>query len=435
MGKNLLAKFLFFLSLTSFLIIFYRRNEVSGIYNFNDLYFLVPIFLFGLSIASVFLPKIIKFYFFYSLSAILISIYSLEIIFFFQSGKNIEKKKVEYFKKNKLDYRKRFEVYDNILKRNLNETLTVPPQNFLKKNYPLFPLSGISQKKTIMCNESGYYNNYISDRFGFNNDDKVYEKKDIHSVFIGDSFLHGACVNNVNNLISNLRSTKFFNEKNILNLGYGGNGPLINLATLREYFPKNKNVKYLFWIYYEGNDLKELNNELASETLLKYLKNSTYSQSLKKKQKEINNYVFDLLNNNEKINDETNFLSLKIIISILGIDRTRGLIFSKFDPKYKKNVEILNSFKKIAQEIHIYSKYFKTELVFVYIPSSFKSEGKNYYEDVLNIIIDNKIKFLDLTNVKFIYDKNMYPKFGAHFNEKGYKALSDEISLFMIKNN
>ena len=435
MGKNLLAKFLFFLSLTSFLIIFYRRNEVSGIYNFNDLYFLVPIFFFGLSIASVFLPKIIKFYFFYSLSAILISIYSLEIIFFFQSGKNIEKKKVEYFKKNKLDYRKRFEVYDNILKRNLNETLTVPPQNFLKKNYPLFPLSGISQKKTIMCNESGYYNNYISDRFGFNNDDKVYEKKDIHSVFIGDSFLHGACVNNVNNLISNLRSTKFFNEKNILNLGYGGNGPLINLATLREYFPKNKNVKYLFWIYYEGNDLKELNNELASETLLKYLKNSTYSQSLKKKQKEINNYVFDLLNNNEKINDETNFLSLKIIISILGIDRTRGLIFSKFDPKYKKNVEILNSFKKIAQEIHIDSKYFKTELVFVYIPSSFKSEGKNYYEDVLNIIIDNKIKFLDLTNVKFIYDKNMYPKFGAHFNEKGYKALSDEISLFMIKNN
>ena len=435
MGKNLLAKFLFFLSLTSFLIIFYRRNEVSGIYNFNDLYFLVPILLFGLSIASVFLPKIIKFYFFYSLSAILISIYSLEIIFFFQSGKNIEKKKVEYFKKNKLDYRKRFEVYDNILKRNLNETLTVPPQNFLKKNYPLFPLSGISQKKTIMCNESGYYNNYISDRFGFNNDDKVYEKKDIHSVFIGDSFLHGACVNNVDNLISNLRSTKFFNEKNILNLGYGGNGPLINLATLREYFPKNKNVKYLFWIYYEGNDLKELNNELASETLLKYLKNSTYSQSLKKKQKEINNYVFDLLNNNEKINDETNFLSLKSIISILGIDRTRGLIFSKFDPKYKKNVEILNSFKKIAQEIHIYSKYFKTELVFVYIPSSFKSEGKNYYEDVLNIIIDNKIKFLDLTNVKFIYDKNMYPKFGAHFNEKGYKALSDEISLFMIKNN
>ena len=101
MGKNLLAKFLFFLSLTSFLIIFYRRNEVSGIYNFNDLYFLVPIFLFGLSIASVFLPKIIKFYFFYSLSAILISIYSLEIIFFFQSGKNIEKKKLDILKKIK----------------------------------------------------------------------------------------------------------------------------------------------------------------------------------------------------------------------------------------------------------------------------------------------------------------------------------------------
>ena len=91
-----------------------------------------------------------------------------------------------------------------------------------------------------MCNESGYYNNYISDRFGFNNDDKIYEKKEIHSVFIGDSFLHGACVNNKDNLISNLSSTKFFKEKNILNLGYSGNGPLLNLATLREYFPRKK---------------------------------------------------------------------------------------------------------------------------------------------------------------------------------------------------
>ena len=45
-----------------------------------------------------------------------------------------------------------------------------------------------------------------------------YMKKKIHSVFIGDSFLHGACVNNKDNLISNLRSTKIFKEKNILNL-------------------------------------------------------------------------------------------------------------------------------------------------------------------------------------------------------------------------
>ena len=52
----------------------------------------------------------------------------------------------------------------------------------------------------------------------------------------------------------------------------------------------------------------------------------------------------------KKINDETNFLSLKIIISILGIDRTRGLIFSKFDPKYKKNVEILNFSRKLLKK-------------------------------------------------------------------------------------
>ena len=286
-----------------------------------------------------------------------------------------------------------------------------------------------------MCNESGYYNNYISDRFGFNNDDKIFEKKEIHSVFIGDSFLHGACVNNKDNLISNLRSTKFFKEKNILNLGYSGNGPLLNLATLREYFPRKKNVKYLFWIYYEGNDLQELNNEIKSETLSNYLKNSKYTQNLDNKQEKINNYLSVFLKENKKIDNELNFFSLKNILSILGADRTRSLIFSKFNINYKKNIEIINSFKKITREIKTHSKSLKTELVFVYIPSSFKSEGKNYYEDVSSAIIENKIKFLDLTKTDFIYDKNMYPKFGAHFNERGYEVLSNKISSFMTKNN
>ena len=35
-----------------------------------------------------------------------------------------------------------------------------------------FPLSGISNSKTVHCNENGYFTTYESDRFGFNNNDK-----------------------------------------------------------------------------------------------------------------------------------------------------------------------------------------------------------------------------------------------------------------------
>ena len=86
-------------------------------------------------------------------------------------------------------------------------------------------------------------------------------------------------------------------------------------------------MKYLFWIYYEGNDLQELNNEIKSETLSNYLKNSNYTQNLDNKQEKINNYLSVFLKENKKIDDELNFFSLKNILSILGADRTRSLIF------------------------------------------------------------------------------------------------------------
>lgn len=382
------------------------------------------------------MPKILKFYFSYLILAFLLAVYSIEIIYFSQNFKSQEKKKFEFFKENNLDSRERSELYANILLKKLNETLTVPPQNFLYENYPIFPLSGISKIKTIMCNESGYFNDYISDRYGFNNNDKIYDKKDIDSVFIGDSFLHGACVNNKDNLISNLKSTTFFKEKNILNLGYGGNGSLLNLATLKEYFPNSKNVKHVFWIYYEGNDLEELNNEISNKILIKYLNNTKFSQDLKNKQKEINKYVTDVLKKNVERGDEKDLPVINTLVSILGLDRVRNLFYSKFitNNKYKKNIELVKIFEDIVFETKKHVSDYKAQLIFVYIPSNFKSEGKRYYKNILNIIKKNNIKYLDLTNDNFIKDKNMYPKYGAHFNQNGYKVLSKKISLFMRGN-
>ena len=59
----------------------------------------------------------------------------------------------------------------------------------------LIPLSGISNIKTIDCNENGYFSFYNSDRYGFNNNDSVWDEKTIEYLLIGDSFTQGACVN------------------------------------------------------------------------------------------------------------------------------------------------------------------------------------------------------------------------------------------------
>ena len=49
----------------------------------------------------------------------------------------------------------------------------------MKTDIPLMPLSGVSNRKTILCNENGYYAIYQSDRYGFNNPDQEWDKQKI----------------------------------------------------------------------------------------------------------------------------------------------------------------------------------------------------------------------------------------------------------------
>jgi hypothetical protein len=124
-------------------------------------------------------------------------------------------------------------LYKKIWPKDKNISVALYPRNFLhKKNDNIFFLSGIKNSETIVCNENGYYSIYQSDRYGFNNPDNEWDKKEIEYFLVGDSFTHGSCVNRPNDISSVLRN---LSNKSILNLGMRGNGPLIEYTTLREY--------------------------------------------------------------------------------------------------------------------------------------------------------------------------------------------------------
>ena len=72
-----------------------------------------------------------------------------------------------------------------------------------------------------------------------------------------------------------------------------GNGPLIEYATLREYL--NTNVKKVLWIYFEGNDLRNLENEKTNDILINYLKDLNFTQNLKLKQNDIDTLLSNLI--------------------------------------------------------------------------------------------------------------------------------------------
>ncbi|MGH8542704.1 MAG: hypothetical protein ACREX3_03470, partial [Gammaproteobacteria bacterium] len=56
----------------------------------------------------------------------------------------------------------------------------------------VLPLSGISGKLTLFCNESGQYSFYRSDEYGFHNPKGVWSYRDLQVAALGDSFTSGA---------------------------------------------------------------------------------------------------------------------------------------------------------------------------------------------------------------------------------------------------
>ena len=98
----------------------------------------------------------------------LLTVYTIEIAYTLY---NISSYKHKKWSKNKLT---RYDVYMDYKNSAKEAVLIVPPVSYIsKKKLPnnLYPLSGISKKFTISCNELGFWSTYKSDRYGFNNPD------------------------------------------------------------------------------------------------------------------------------------------------------------------------------------------------------------------------------------------------------------------------
>ncbi len=146
---------------------------------------------------------------------------------------------------------------------------------------PLLPLGGISRATTVNCNEGDQRQFPVlqSDRYGFNNEDTVYAQKNDRILLLGDSFIYGQCVHQEQTVAGHLRRNGYA----AISLGVGGNGPLFDLASLREYGSRLR-PKTVVWFYTVGNDLIDLrDHEIRSKILINYF-DPQFSQNLAGKQ-------------------------------------------------------------------------------------------------------------------------------------------------------
>lgn len=408
--------------------------------------FYILFFILFLLISINYLNETIKKYFLISFLSIIFVFYIFEIKLMIYPKEDIHKKilnkKIDLFNQSsekKFDTRSKFEIYKDF--KNNGTVITTNPSDLIDgiSNDDFVPLSGISNSETIFCNENGYYSTYKSDRFGFNNPDEAWNSESIEYLLIGDSFVHGACVNRPHDITSSLRKVS---NSSAINLGYRSNGPLLNLATLIEYSPDK--VKNILWFYYEENDLVDLNGEIIFNPpvnfLLNYL-NNTFTQNLKNNQNKIDKLIYKKIlfhekNQNDKIIiKQKNYINS--LLSTIKLSKTRNIIRQKMYQPH--NLNIPSEFEIILKRVKLLSQKKNANLYFVYLPEYNRYKDKNYnninYPKIKKIVQGLNIDFIDLNENLFELESNPLKFFPfeeyGHYNNYGYKKVAEFIYNFI----
>lgn len=137
---------------------------------------------------------------------------------------------------------------------------------------PVYPIGSLPNTPTYLCDEGYGLITYRSDRFGLRNSDQnwdnVYDQSNIF--VIGDSFIHGECVEE-NALIT--RNIERLTKQNTLNLGMGGNSPYEYRAILQSIIKpivnntkKRNKVVMVFYINDDVENITEKEKLLFSST-------------------------------------------------------------------------------------------------------------------------------------------------------------------------
>lgn len=334
------------------------------------------------------------------------------------------------------------EKLTKLRKENSNIFLRVTPSMYIQnnglietneQNFTL--LSSISNSNILSyCNELKDFEIVQTDRFGFNNPDHVWNNKHFENIIIGDSYAAGTCVKKGENFVDRLR--EYFPKT--LNLAQGSNGPLVEYASLVEY-THDLTFDNLFIVYFEGNELEDLEREYQSTILKKYVHNANFLQYNKLFHKEIDTSlrnIFDsycLFRINNYQNKKNSIYSCKEEIKSIYMK-----FFSDQNQIASKTPDIQNqTFKTYAlllQKItHFSHAHNGKQIYFLYLPS---------YEQLLNHQTDKHKqqieKLCDQLNIKFIdIEKvflqqpdpiNLFPyRKSGHYTSKANELIQKEV--------
>jgi len=307
---------------------------------------------------------------------------------------------------------------------------------------PTIALGSLAHAMTVCCNDSGQYLRYTTDEHGFANPPGSWSKSPIDIALVGASSAVGECVPQADNLLSQLR----VRYPSAMTLGAGGNGPLLELASIREYLPVLK-PKRVLWIFSESHTPIYLDGESHIPGLLRYFDES-YRQGLLEKQdrldKAIGRYFDDGIRTEQSAealpNLAKNFLLLKNFRMVMYFYVTARTAKPK-PPELNPAL-----YEQALQEGRKTISSWGGTVTLVYYPDSSRYAGMGGYTPgvrqffdrthavflsvakKLNLpVIDLSQSFPDLPASEAMKNAQYFYPFPAHFKPAGYHVAGREI--------
>jgi hypothetical protein len=302
------------------------------------------------------------------------------------------------------------------------------------------PLATVSNRETLLCNESGQWVDYRSDSRGFNNPEAAWTAP-VRIAALGDSFTQGYCVRSGSSFVDLIRQY----DGATLNLGVAGDGPLLMLATLKEYVSPLE-PRIVLWFYFEGNDLVDLQVERKMALMRNYLRDD-FRQPALARQADVDRAIMaevPAISAKARKDIETRAWNTFVYGSIaflkLSALRDRLAPLDESNPQLKAaaaDFETANMavFDDILRQAKARVQSWHGELYFVYLPewaryTKYSSWGKDKRDAVLRVVSGLGIPIIDIDPAfRASGDPlSLFPfRSSGHYNEAGHKLVADTV--------
>jgi hypothetical protein len=297
------------------------------------------------------------------------------------------------------------------------------------------PLAGIASVVTVYCNESGRYVVYTSDEHGFNNPTGVWTGGPLTVAAVGDSFTQGSCVSADQNTLGIIRAR----YPATLNLGMVNEGPLSELATLKEYLSPFQ-PRIILWFYYEGNDLEDLHAEQDVPLLRSYL-TGQFQQGLVSKQAAIDSALSGYVQGARQRLVPANLSRMQRLRNrvprIVKLEHIRERLALSTPGSHKEHPDVeadLPLFARILADAKNDVESWGGTLYVVYLPEWLRyahpQAASAQREAVLSIIRSHGIPLVDMHPVFEAHGDplSLFPyRSNGHYNEDGYRLVGETV--------